>query len=506
MSVIGPRNCLTIFVVLIQILEWRKLTGAVTSIASCTKNDDYCDCGNDELQSSACSFYSSGRLFQCRDDRYFKQNLFLSRVGDGVCDCCDGSDEIHGNTPVLCPNICDIIGSNFDAQLKLLGNSRVQGIGERATILSAARAELKELRIGLRKAQMLIPEHRKLISDYKNQLVGESSIETMEFKSIHLSSESFFRQSLLNFSAQNLQRLLAVITLLTGGDGVESILVDCDGKHEYNGSDPDDIKAFTLASGDTCPVDGKGELSTYTVIRAEEISISTVQSMIDALSLARLSTESLITVFQHAIPRALEKNLSLIDCFQLANVTVPSPTHIESILQSPACLLKSNHKRPEAEVLRAQIEGLNSEISVLIDGAKKAKSVANSSYGPDNSLFTLRDQCLSYKQREHDYEICVFKDVRQGRVLVGKFDKIEVKAESLLSLERADGILTDIQSDREAMFITYINGDICYGTQKPRNMVIKLECGCGDARISEVDEVEICSYRATLVTPLACTS
>ncbi len=56
-------------------------------------NDNYCDdvsSGTDEHRTSACSFFSVGRAyFTCGDGVH----IFNSRVGDGVVDCVDGSDE-----------------------------------------------------------------------------------------------------------------------------------------------------------------------------------------------------------------------------------------------------------------------------------------------------------------------------------------------------------------------------------------------------------------------------
>jgi len=56
--------------------------------------DDYCDCpqnGLDEVLTSACSYFTVGKAsFDCGDGSVF---VFASRVGDGVMDCPDGSDE-----------------------------------------------------------------------------------------------------------------------------------------------------------------------------------------------------------------------------------------------------------------------------------------------------------------------------------------------------------------------------------------------------------------------------
>lgn len=82
-------------------------------------DDGYCDCptsGADEPNTSACSGWDawsgntnpqesqSMTYFSCPHQPQLR--LSLSKVNDGICDCCDGADELSSED-VDCPDICD---------------------------------------------------------------------------------------------------------------------------------------------------------------------------------------------------------------------------------------------------------------------------------------------------------------------------------------------------------------------------------------------------------------
>uniref|UniRef100_A0A1B6HK90 Glucosidase II beta subunit N-terminal domain-containing protein n=1 Tax=Homalodisca liturata TaxID=320908 RepID=A0A1B6HK90_9HEMI len=61
-------------------------------------NDDYCDCPTDGMDEPGTNACVNGRFF-CNyqaDLRNRPKSIPSSRVNDGVCDCCDGSDEWNG--------------------------------------------------------------------------------------------------------------------------------------------------------------------------------------------------------------------------------------------------------------------------------------------------------------------------------------------------------------------------------------------------------------------------
>ena len=100
--------------------------------------DDFCDCGSDEADTGACP----DTLYTCSNLPHKSKQVFSSRVNDGLCDCCDGSDEWQ--RPTLCPNTC----------------------------IELATAHLKVFERGVRRKEELAKEAREASVRRKQQLEG----------------------------------------------------------------------------------------------------------------------------------------------------------------------------------------------------------------------------------------------------------------------------------------------------------------------------------------------
>jgi len=79
----------------------------VPKVPSTWINDDFCDCplsGKDEPGTSACA----NGTFYCSNAPWVPKRIYSGQVGDGICDCCDGTDE-KTKTNSTCKNTCKAI-------------------------------------------------------------------------------------------------------------------------------------------------------------------------------------------------------------------------------------------------------------------------------------------------------------------------------------------------------------------------------------------------------------
>eukprot|EP01084_Bolivina_argentea_P170622 295656_1 len=105
-------------------------------------NDDYCDCvhtGDDEPGTSACNH---GK-FWCINPGYSGRFIYSSLVNDGLCDCCDGSDE-KNNPRINCPNVCNQKAKDELQEFINQKKKYMEGIKVKNSLLQVAKSKLNE--------------------------------------------------------------------------------------------------------------------------------------------------------------------------------------------------------------------------------------------------------------------------------------------------------------------------------------------------------------------------
>ena len=151
-------------------------------------NDDYCDCpadGRDEPNTSACYH---GQLI-CREpanegivknvvhvvEKLSSQEqkkikdvmeripvqISSSKVLDGVCDCCDGSDEINGW--VDCKNSCNQVLNQLQKLVKSITNDLEKGLSVKENLIVQAKSKK------IKMAKDVVSKKKELVT-LKNEL------------------------------------------------------------------------------------------------------------------------------------------------------------------------------------------------------------------------------------------------------------------------------------------------------------------------------------------------
>lgn len=105
-------------------------------------DDDYCDCpvdGGDEPHTSACASaaLAARPSFACAGGGAGSAAFLpASRVGDGVCDCCDGADEPAG----FCGDDCAALRARAEADAAAARAAAAAGVAKMRTMACEARA------------------------------------------------------------------------------------------------------------------------------------------------------------------------------------------------------------------------------------------------------------------------------------------------------------------------------------------------------------------------------
>mmetsp|Transcript_5898 Transcript_5898/g.10869 ORF Transcript_5898/g.10869 Transcript_5898/m.10869 type:complete len:920 (-) Transcript_5898:113-2872(-) len=180
-------------------------------------NDDYCDCPEDGLDEPGTSACAHGRFF-CANAGSIPQFIPSAAVNDGVCDCCDGSDEWSARSsnaaspscghPEACTSEVRLIAAQLARHLideregEQLAMQAMAAHGKHAT--KGHKRELKEIEAELQRLKANLDELQTSLQSKSSQLMNQrQKIETTgrQPKPADLSGD-FGRTELICFRAQ----------------------------------------------------------------------------------------------------------------------------------------------------------------------------------------------------------------------------------------------------------------------------------------------------------------
>ena len=141
----------------------------------------------------------------------------------------------------------------------------------------------------------------------------------------------------------------------------------------------------------------------------------------------------------------------------------------------------SSSKRKKLEALEDALHELEKVRDDNEDKLRESKAaLGDADYGDDGARWALRDKCVEKTLQGYVYEVCFYKNARQGSTRLGDY-------------RSTDGSV-----------LTYDGGEYCWNGPA-RSLIVNLECGAANELVS-VDEPRTCVYQAIVRTPAVCGS
>jgi protein kinase C substrate 80K-H len=460
----------------------------------CVRNDNFCDCGDDEPETSACSFYSSAQ-FQCKSTVY-NMTVPLSRVDDGICDCCDGSDETIG-----CTNKCQGLADTARAEEERLESIKRAGKMAVAKLAAEAQSRLASVKKDAEAAREAVQSMEALVASLREEQRASRDKEEEENKKYDEEVRKLDEQAVDTVKMLVPRRLLIDIlshaALRLEKDVLEVLLIEISRNKEQSGISADDAAAietyeqFRASSAVSLSGEVGADGATAEALNASppppRSPGALEERMADNLSLSRFSDEFLVklvfSLFDKFEAGCADK--TILDKLASTDPAMGHVCRVIDVYNSNKAFAKGvlDSMISAGKALQDRISDTESLMRVERRKITEADEVERD-FGPDDVLFTFWGQCYTTFHDKYTYKICPFKEAKQDHTTLGRYTKWEYNSEG-------------------AMVFKYEGGQKCFGI-RDREMTLTLRCSSGETTLSEVSEPETCVYKGVLDTPVAC--
>ncbi len=483
-------------------------------------NDDYCDCGNDEPLTSACSSASKNKGFICPTrDKYPMEIIPSSKVSDSVCDCCDGSDE----PGIQCENVCAKKARDLFQGRDERNEIVSQGLMEREKISEESKKMYEETKNGLQTIKDAIKQMETEEAALQAEKTKHEAIELIERE--NLKKESYQQKILmekLGLTNLNNEAIAALLIELIISAQQESPSKLAEELFDRLLSDIPALKNDVLFDDATMLyemqqlLEHRKSLSQNEQGDSQPIPPEKINNAVKSFALPqnvdiRPLVISLVMKWKMvpSLAKIIQSKHS-INKDTAANTCTDSQTNcsVDINMDEIEKLLKSfddtdYHTRKEANEVRDKIKKLQRNINDKKSDLSKAENTADIDFGENGILIHFHSQCYSKIDGTYNYNVCPFDKISQNSISLGKYADwavIENEEEGMKILDMFG--MKAKYAIVPTLSMQFTKGQRC-GNNVDRESTIYFRCGVKDA-VEFMKEPETCKYKFLFSSPVAC--
>ena len=333
-------------------------------------------------------------------------------VDDGICDCCDGSDE--GSTS--CPNTCLAEGKAERDIIIAEADKHVTGAVLKNEWIAQSSISKREVAATHVKLQAKVDPLKEIVEELDARKTVAEMRENVEIERRKLETE---RKECEIYSA-----VITAVQIISDPNATmpEGWNTETDGAWEapkiHNPEYTSQCKEFkeevakveaeAKAKVDKAAADQASATATAatdaTAEKPAEESLNANER--HALAAEPAKIEEINANERHALPAA-----SLIpDDTVPPPPPPPPPPPVEKYEDEEAKAIRAEHTTKKADLTKAEKE------------ANEVKDILDQDYGPDDAFYKLRESCVELQLNQYKYTVCPFKDVKQDGTLLGKWN------------------------------------------------------------------------------------
>lgn len=414
-------------------------------------------------------------------------------MNDGICDCCDGSDEYVSNTN--CVDTCSELGREARLRARRLAELRAAGarlraqaardgtrlrsdLHERLTQLDAQRAEADRLR---QESQQMKDDAEILenaaLQQYRDAEDAERrQREAEEAEASRNEAEETFRK----FDSNN-----------NGVVDVSELQTRVAFDKDRNGEVSVEEATFFLAENTELPLAEFVELAwplikPYLMIGEGVFKPPPPPPTPESESISDSETDE----DDNSEPEETEEDEGDDEELPEAEEEAPEEHAEEHHETTPQYDEETQRLVDTANDARNHFSHAEKAVRDLDSEIEKLKGMLDKDYGPQEEFATLAGQCLEYNDREYVYKLCSFEKASQHPKSGGGDTSLGTWGDWVGN------------SDDKYGAMLYSNGVSCWNGPD-RSTRVNIQCGL-ENRIVSVAEPNRCEYVFELETPAAC--